>query len=154
MNSFRAAQVTRITGVPYQTLDFWATSGFISPSLAAANGTGSQRVYSFLDLATLRVVHELRKGGISTCRLGNVVGFLRQARPCENALRERRLVVAGEHVSLIGRGDLINVFETHARSCLVFVLDFERICKELHEAAEKSEMPRKGPRGTPPHQAH
>ena len=154
MNSFRAAQVTRITGVPYQTLDFWATSGFISPSLAAANGTGSQRVYSFLDLATLRVVHELRKGGISTCRLGNVVGFLRQARPCENALRERRLVVAGEHVSLIGRGDLINVFETHARSCLVFVLDFERICKELREAADKSEMPRKGPRGTPPHQAH
>ncbi len=154
MESFRAAQVSRITGVPYETLDFWATSGFISPSLAPASGTGSQRVYSFLDLATLRVVHEFRKGGVPTRRLGSVVAFFRHSRPFKNALKERQLIIVGEQVSLIGRGDLINVFETYAQDCLVFVLNFERICQELREAAEKSETQRKGSRGTPNHQAH
>src|SRR5439155_933582 len=50
MAGFTAKQVVALTGVPYKRLDSWANSGFLIPSIAEADGTGSRRLYSFQDL--------------------------------------------------------------------------------------------------------
>ena len=64
--TFSAGITSRVTSVPYRTLDYWARSRFIVPSGREARGTGSERRYTFDDLIALRTARELRSGGIST----------------------------------------------------------------------------------------
>ena len=62
---FTAGQAAKVTGLKYATVDYWDRSGFLSPSVAGAQGKGSDRVYSFQDLIALRVARQLREAGIS-----------------------------------------------------------------------------------------
>src|ERR1035438_6970559 len=62
---YTAKQVTAITGVSYQTLNHWARTGLVEPSIAQAAGSGSERIYSFRDLIALKLAGELRKNGVS-----------------------------------------------------------------------------------------
>ena len=63
---FLTGEASRLTGVSHRTIDFWAKSKLIVPSIADANGTGSDRLYSFDDLVLLRVARSLREVGVST----------------------------------------------------------------------------------------
>jgi DNA-binding transcriptional MerR regulator len=57
-------QVVEITGVPYSTLNLWAKTGFIVPSIDRGAGTGHQRIYSGSDLAELRIAHSMKAAGL------------------------------------------------------------------------------------------
>ena len=50
-------------GVTYRQLDYWTRTGLVTPSIKDAHGSGSQRLYSFQDLATLRVIKRLLDTG-------------------------------------------------------------------------------------------
>ena len=50
-----------------------ARTKFIVPSIAEAQGTGTERRHSFSDLLALRVARELREAGVSTQKLRRVV---------------------------------------------------------------------------------
>ena len=76
---FTAAQVIRITAVPYQTLNHWVKIGLVKSSVSAARGSGSRRVYSFEDLACVYVALKLRKAGIYGRVLVRVLELLRKA---------------------------------------------------------------------------
>lgn len=75
--SFSTGEASRATGVPARTMDYWARSGFLQPSIAEARGTGSDRRYSFADLVALRVAHVLRSGGVCTEALKPIIAMLR-----------------------------------------------------------------------------
>ena len=53
--SFSTGDAVRITGVSFRNIDYWARTKFIVPSIAEAQGTGTERRYSFSDLLALRV---------------------------------------------------------------------------------------------------
>src|SRR6266700_7498201 len=76
--SFSTREAAQITGVSHRTVDFWAKTKLIVPSIADANGTGTDRLYNFDDLVALRVARELRQAGISTQSLRKVVKHLRE----------------------------------------------------------------------------
>ncbi|MBC7105109.1 MAG: MerR family transcriptional regulator [Firmicutes bacterium] len=57
---FRVKDVLQLTGLTYRQLDYWDRSGFISPSVAAAAGPGTERLYSFRDVVALKVAKRLR----------------------------------------------------------------------------------------------
>src|SRR5258707_15864687 len=96
--SFSAGEASRITGVPYLTLDHWARTKFIVPSIADADGIGTERKYAFNDLLTLRVARELREAGVSTQALRKVVERLRSLRM---SLAESHLMVVGSDIQLV-----------------------------------------------------
>ncbi len=98
MEGFTAGEALRVSGVPYQRLDYWARSGFLPPGLRKASGKGSDRRYSFKDLVALRVADELRKQGVSLQKLRKVVRFLRQHKGEDATLASARLVVSGDDV--------------------------------------------------------
>ena len=75
-DSFSTGDAVRITGVSFRNIDYWARTKFIVPSIAEAQGTGTERRYSFTDLLALRVARELREAGVSTQSLRRVVEFL------------------------------------------------------------------------------
>ena len=138
MAGFTAKQVVALTGVPYKRLDSWANSGFLIPSIAEADGTGSRRLYSFQDLITLRTAKLLRDAGISLQGLRKVVQFLRDTHRLEQPLAHTRLVVAGEDVLMVQtEGDLMRVLRHPGRHVLHVVVDVGRLVQALCEEVDK-----------------
>ena len=42
---YRVPEVTKIVGISYRQLDYWARTGLVRPSVKDAQGSGSQRLY-------------------------------------------------------------------------------------------------------------
>jgi DNA-binding transcriptional MerR regulator len=138
MAGFTAKQVVALTGVPYKRLDSWANSGFLIPSIAAADGTGSRRLYSFQDLITLRIAKLLRDAGISLQGLRNVVQFLRDTHGMAQPLAHTRLVMVGDDVLIVPtEGDLMRVLRHPGQHVLHVVVDLGRLVQPLCEDVDK-----------------
>ena len=60
-----------------QALDYWARTSLVEPSVRAAHGSGSQRLYSFRDILVLKVVRRLLDTGISLQQIRAAVQHLR-----------------------------------------------------------------------------
>lgn len=138
MAGFTAKQVVALTGVPYKRLDSWANSGFLIPSIAEADGTGSRRLYSFQDLITLRTAKLLRDAGISLQGLRNVVQFLRDTHGMAQPLAHTRLVMVGDDVLIVQtEGDLLRVLRHPGQHVLRVVVDVGRLVQALCEEVDK-----------------
>jgi DNA-binding transcriptional MerR regulator len=62
---YRSPQVCAVVGITYRQLDYWDRSGLLGPSMQRATGSGSQRLYTFQDIVTLRVIKRLKDAGTS-----------------------------------------------------------------------------------------
>jgi len=102
--AFTAGQACRLSGVAYRTLDYWAASGFVSPSTQEADGKGTWRGYSFLDIVQLRVAQRLREAGISLQGLRKVQQRLRQEHTLDAPLAQTYLLTNGRDVFEVKRG--------------------------------------------------
>jgi uncharacterized protein (DUF433 family) len=59
--AFTEAQATRLTGISLRQLRYWATHKFFEPSLKVVDpDLPAMRLYSFRDLACLKVINSLR----------------------------------------------------------------------------------------------
>ena len=47
---YRGPVACAAVGITYRQLDYWARTGLLQPSVRAAKGSGSQRLYSFKDI--------------------------------------------------------------------------------------------------------
>lgn len=63
--AFRVPEVCRLAGVTYRQLDYWDRQGIASPTVRPAGGSGTQRVYSALDIRRLRLVARLARCGVT-----------------------------------------------------------------------------------------
>jgi len=77
---YRVPDVCRIVGISYRQLDYWARTGLIRPSVKDAQGSGTQRLYSFRDLATLKIIKKLLDTGVSLQQVRKAIGTLRDLR--------------------------------------------------------------------------
>lgn len=133
---FSVAQVKQFTGVGSKTLHFWDRSGFLSPSVQGAQGTGTRRVYSFRDLVALRVAAQLRDAGISLQSLRKVVAVLSEMRGLEQPLAETYLVTNGHDV-FERRGEaVLSLLRQPGQPVFSFVIDLSRTVSALREALE------------------
>ncbi|HET7235545.1 MAG TPA: MerR family transcriptional regulator [Actinomycetota bacterium] len=74
---YRVPEVTKIVGISYRQLDYWARTGLVRPSVQDAQGSGSQRLYSFQDLATLKLIKRMLDSGVSLQRIREAMGTLK-----------------------------------------------------------------------------
>lgn len=74
---FRGPQVCKIVGISYRQLDYWARTGLAMPSVQAAQGSGTQRLYAFEDLVELKVIKNLLDAGVSLQRVREAIEYLR-----------------------------------------------------------------------------
>src|ERR1700735_2429895 len=65
VGGFSGPQVCGLVGLPSRQLDCWARTGLLQPSVAAAKGSGSRRVYSYSDVLELKVIKQLLDAGVS-----------------------------------------------------------------------------------------
>ena len=74
---FRGPTVCRTVGIIYRQLDYWARTELVTPSVRDADGSGSQRMYSFNDVVQLRVIKKLLDAGVSLPKIRRAVDYLR-----------------------------------------------------------------------------
>jgi len=95
---YRGPTACAAAGITYRQLDYWARTALVEPSVRAAHGSGSQRLYSFRDILVLKVVKRLLDTGIS----------LQQIRTAVNHLRDRG---TGDLARLTLMSDGVSVYE-------------------------------------------
>jgi DNA-binding transcriptional MerR regulator len=74
---YRGPTACSAAGITYRQLDYWARTGLVEPSVRAAHGSGSQRLYGFRDILVLKVVKKLLDTGISLQQIRMAVQQLR-----------------------------------------------------------------------------
>jgi DNA-binding transcriptional MerR regulator len=75
---FRGPIVYKLVGITYRQLDYWARTGLVTPSVRAADGSGTQRLYSFTDIVELRIIKRLLDAGVSLRQIRDAIGYLRK----------------------------------------------------------------------------
>jgi DNA-binding transcriptional MerR regulator len=95
---FRAPEVCRLVGISYRQLDYWARTDLLKPSLREAQGSGTQRQYSFTDVVQLRVVKRLLDAGMSLKKVRQAMDILRDRLDSDNPLSEVTLLSDGQTI--------------------------------------------------------
>jgi DNA-binding transcriptional MerR regulator len=62
---YRGPTACAAAGITYRQLDYWARTGLVEPTVRAAQGSGTQRLYGFIDILLLKVVKRLLDAGVS-----------------------------------------------------------------------------------------
>ena len=75
---YRGPTACSAAGITYRQLDYWARTGLVEPSVRAASGSGTQRLYGFRDILVLKVVKRLLDTGISLQQIRAAVTHLRE----------------------------------------------------------------------------
>jgi len=109
---YRGPQACKIIGITYRQLDYWARTDLVKPSLKDANGSGTQRLYSFQDLVHLKVIKNLLDAGVNLPQIRKAVEFLKDElrMPLEKVtlLSDGNTVYAAtsdkEYIDLLKRG--------------------------------------------------
>ena len=74
---FGARAVLALTGISYRQLDYWARTGLVRPSVKDAQGSGSQRLYSFQDLAVLKLIKRMLDSGVNLQQIRRAMATLK-----------------------------------------------------------------------------
>ena len=150
-SGFRGPTVCRTVGISYRQLDYWARTGLVTPSVRDADGSGSQRMYSFNDVVQLRVIKKLLDAGVSLPKIRRAVDYLRD---------ELNLPI--EDVTLVSDGKTIHacispneVVDLLASGQGVFAIAVGKVYEELQGQVAAFKKPSDGERSMDPNsEAH
>ncbi len=95
---YRAPQVCKLVDITYRQLDYWARTSLITPSIQAAQGSGSQRRYSFADIVQLKVVKRLLDAGMSLKKIRQAMDILAEQLETDTPLTDVTLLSDGNTI--------------------------------------------------------
>jgi len=75
--SFRTSEVSRVVGASYGRLVYWDKTGLVKPSVRAASGKGSRRLYSIEDIFELKILMKLLDSSLPLQRIRSSFRFIR-----------------------------------------------------------------------------
>jgi DNA-binding transcriptional MerR regulator len=127
---YRAPVACAATGITYHQLDYWARTALVEPSVQAAHGSGSQRLYSFRDICVLKVVKRLLDTGISLQQIRTAVEHLRDRDADDLA----RLTLMSDGVSVYECTSTDEVVDLLASGHGVFGIALGRVWREVDGA--------------------
>jgi len=139
---YRGPTACAAAGITYRQLDYWARTALVEPSVRAAHGSGSQRLYSFRDILVLKVVKRLLDTGISLQQIRAAVDHLRDRGTSDLA----RLTLMSDGVSVYECTSADEVVDLLAGGQGVFGIALGRIWQEVDGTlaalpAEQAEPP-------------
>ena len=141
-------QVCKIVGITSRQLDYWARTDLLRPSLVDAQGSGSQRRYSYRDLVALKVIKSLLDAGLSLQTARKAVDYLRDH--LGEDLASASLVLDGSRSVLVRKGDDLVDAVRHGQGVLNIVPLaglVEQLVASIHELAPQAESSAPAKRG-------
>lgn len=118
---YRGPTACAAADITYRQLDYWARTGLVEPTVRAAHGSGSQRLYGFRDILVLKVVKRLLDTGVS----------LQQIRIAVQHLRDRGVNDLAQ-ITLMSDG--VSVYECTSPDEVIDLLQGDRACSASRSA--------------------
>ena len=131
---YRGPAVCKIVSISYRQLDYWTTTGLVTPSVRNAEGSGSQRLYAFDDIVQLKVIKSLLDAGVSLQRIRAALEFVR-----ERGLSLRNLTLLADGDNIYALDDNQEVIDLLARGQGVFAIAVAPVYQAVE--AEVTSMP-------------
>lgn len=78
---YRGTVASKVAGITYRQLDYWARKQIVEPSITPSHGSGSRRLYSFKDVVILAVSKRLLDAGVNLQNVTAAIGFLARRGP-------------------------------------------------------------------------
>lgn len=100
---YRGTVASKVAGITYRQLDYWASKRILVPSIATSHGSGSRRLYSFKDVLILAVSKKLLDIGVNLQNVTSAIGFLSRHRTAE--LEHMTIICDGQDVKECENGD-------------------------------------------------
>ncbi|BDR53015.1 transcriptional regulator [Bombiscardovia nodaiensis] len=75
---YRGTVASKVAGITYRQLDYWARKQIMEPSINQSHGSGSRRLYSFKDIVVLAVLKHLLDIGVNLPNATAAVSFMEQ----------------------------------------------------------------------------
>jgi DNA-binding transcriptional MerR regulator len=130
---FRGPQACSIVGISYRQLDYWARTGLVKPGLKEAKGSGTQRLYSFLDLVHLRVIRNLLDAGVSLPKIRKAIRYI--ADELKTPLENVTLMSDGASIYAATSGS--EIVDLLQKGQGVFGIALGRVYEELQGVVER-----------------
>src|ERR1700683_3329208 len=99
-DGFSGPVVCLLTCVTHRQLDYWARTDLVTPSITAAQGSGSKRTYSYSDVLEVKVIKSLLTSGVALNRARQAVECLRNSLGADLASSRAVLRAAGPVLAL------------------------------------------------------
>lgn len=93
---YRGTVASKVAGITYRQLDYWARKQIVEPSINPSHGSGTRRLYSFKDVVILAVSKKLLDAGVNLQNVTTAIGYLQRCRV--EALSGVTIMSDGEHV--------------------------------------------------------
>ncbi|KFI92489.1 putative MerR family transcriptional regulator [Bifidobacterium saguini DSM 23967] len=93
---YRGTVASKVAGITYRQLDYWARKQIVEPSITPSHGSGSRRLYSFKDVVILAVSKRLLDAGVNLQNVTAAIGFLIQR--SSDQLANVTIMCDGQHV--------------------------------------------------------
>ena len=114
---YRGPDVCKIVGISHRQLDYWTTTGLVTPTVRDAEGSGSQRLYAFEDIGQLKVIKSLLDAGVSLQRIRAALDFVR-----DGGLDMRNLTLLADGAKVYALDDNQQVIDLLGRGQGVFAI--------------------------------
>lgn len=134
VTGYRGPAVCKITGITYRQLDYWTSTGLVTPSVRSAGGSGTQRLYSFDDIVQLKMIKRLLDTGVSLQRIRTAIEFVR-----ERGLPLKRLTLLSDGKKVYALDDKRDIIDLISGGQGVFAITVDPLYAELE--AEITALP-------------
>ena len=133
-SGYRGPAVCRMVGITYRQLDYWTTTGLVTPSVRDADGSGSQRLYGFADIVQLKVIKELLDTGITLQRIRAALEFVR-----DRGLDLRNITLLSDGAQVYALDDQREIIDLIKQGQGVFAIAIDPLLEALE--AEVTKLP-------------
>jgi DNA-binding transcriptional MerR regulator len=130
---YRVPEVCGIVGITYRQLDYWARTGLVRPSVKDAKGSGSQRLYSFQDLALLKLIKRMLDSGVN---LQQVRKAMKTLRGLDEPALGATLVVDGHRIYSVESPEAVVDLVKGGQA--VFAIALDKVWTELEGSLAKT----------------
>lgn len=103
LRGYRGTVASRVAGITYRQLDYWARKRIVVPSIAPSSGSGSRRLYAFRDVVILSVSKKLLDIGVNLQNVTNAVEYL--MRQPSDRLEHMTILCDGQQVEECVEGE-------------------------------------------------
>ena len=137
METYNSKEASRIAGISLRQIQYWDERGFVRPSVKAAQGRGSKRLYSFHDLLCLKVMKDLTHRGLSLQKVRRCLQPLRRySAEHGRALETLRYLTDGEKLFVI-TSDREKIFDAIDQQ-FVFSVGIGNLVRELNDSLRRA----------------
>lgn len=133
IKGYRGTVASKVAGITYRQLDYWARKQIVVPSITPSHGSGSRRLYSFKDVLILAVSKKLLDTGVNLQNVTSTIAFL-SLRSCAE-LEHLTIICDGQDVKECESGD--QVLALIDRGTAVFAVSVGKLWKQVEKELEK-----------------